>query len=88
MARWVLVLVATACAEHPIKHGFFATASVDESASLNVPSQGDLWPSCWSDDDALYVANGDGTGFSDQFSDIVVSRISVENLAVMRRQGR
>jgi len=39
-------------------------------------SDGDLWPSCWSDDDALYAANGDGSGFGSKTSDIVVSRIS------------
>lgn len=39
-------------------------------------SDGDLWPSCWSDDDALYTANGDGSGFGNEFSDIVVNRVT------------
>lgn len=39
-------------------------------------SDGDLWPSCWADDDALYAANGDGAGFGNEFSDIVVNRIT------------
>jgi len=39
-------------------------------------SDGDLWPSCWSDDDALYAANGDGSGFGDTFHDIAVNRIT------------
>lgn len=39
-------------------------------------SDGDLWPSCWSDDDALYAANGDGAGFGSSMSDIVVNRIT------------
>ena len=40
-------------------------------------SDGDLWPSCWSDDDALYTANGDGTGFDGpEFTDIAVSRVT------------
>lgn len=39
-------------------------------------SDGDLWPSCWSDDDALYSANGDGAGFGYEFSDVVVNRIT------------
>lgn len=38
-------------------------------------SDGDLWPNCWSDDDALYAANGDGAGFGNEFSDIVVNRV-------------
>lgn len=39
-------------------------------------SDGDLWPSCWSDDDALYSANGDGSGFGSTMSDIVMNRIT------------
>lgn len=39
-------------------------------------SDGDLWPSCWSDDDALYAANGDGAGFGYDFSDVVVNRVT------------
>jgi hypothetical protein len=60
----------------PLVHDFFATAYVEESGTQNVPSDGDLWANCWSDDDAVYAANGDGKGFSDQFGDIVVSRIT------------
>ena len=60
----------------PVVHDFFATAYVEESDTLNVPSDGDLWANCWSDDDAVYAANGDGKGFSQQFGDIVVSRIT------------
>jgi hypothetical protein len=59
-----------------LEHDFFATAYVEESDTYNVPSDGDLWANCWSDDDALYVANGDGKGFSNTFGDIVVSRIT------------
>jgi hypothetical protein len=39
-------------------------ASVQSAASLVVPSDGDLWPSCWSGN-ALYAAWGDGFGFSE-----------------------
>lgn len=39
-------------------------------------SDGDLWPSCWSDDDYLYAANGDGSGFGATTSDIVMNRIT------------
>lgn len=35
---------------------FFGTAYVEDNATLDVGgSDGDLWPSCWSDDDALYT---------------------------------
>jgi hypothetical protein len=43
---------------------FFATAYVEESDTYNTKSQGDLWASCWSDDDYLYSSNGDGNGFT------------------------
>lgn len=56
---------------------FFATASIEESGTYAAPgSDGDLWPSCWADDDALYAADGDGRGFSDvPFTDVVVNRV-------------
>lgn len=47
----------------------------DRNTAIGV-SDGDLWPSCWSDDDALYAANGDGAGFGNDTSDIVVNRIT------------
>ena len=59
---------------------FFSTSFLAYSATLNVAgSDGDLWPSTWADDDNLYVANGDGQGFSTNASDeadCVVSRVS------------
>lgn len=54
----------------------FATAYVEDHATLRLPSDGDLWPSCWSDDDALYTANGDGKAFADTFVDIAMSRVT------------
>ena len=58
---------------------FFAGASFEEATTFEMPeSNGDLWASCWADDDALYVANGDGRGFgapSDPVSDVAVGRI-------------
>jgi hypothetical protein len=56
-------------------HDFFSTASIDESDTLTLPSNGDLWVSCWSDDDNVYVANGDGKAFGQTAVDIAVSRI-------------
>jgi len=58
---------------------FFANAWIEEATSFGTFSDGDLWPSCWSDDDNLYAANGDGRGFnflSLNYFDIVVNRIS------------
>jgi hypothetical protein len=43
---------------------FITDATVQLADSLDVPSNGDLWPSCWSGD-ALYAAWGDGFGFAE-----------------------
>jgi hypothetical protein len=51
-------------------------ARVEDAVTAVGVSDGDLWPSCWSDDDALYAANGDGAGFGSNMSDIVVNRIT------------
>jgi hypothetical protein len=56
---------------------FFATAFTEYAASYATNSTGDLWPSCWADDDNVYAANGDGQGFGDQpVADIVLNRIT------------
>ena len=83
------VLANTADAEVPGDSTFFSTVYVEESDTLNTDSQGDLWASCWSDDDYLYAANGDGDGFTiippntpnvppahEHLTDIAVNRIS------------
>lgn len=64
---------------------FFATAQEEAYSTYQLPGDGDLWPSCWADDDNLYTANGDGLAFTpaayqpfeyaDRF-DMAVSRIS------------
>jgi hypothetical protein len=56
---------------------FVGTARVEERESVATASDGDLWPSCWSDDGNLYTANGDGKGFSldGSFADIAVNRV-------------
>jgi hypothetical protein len=51
-------------------------ARVGDSVEVVGVSDGDLWPSCWSDDDALYTANGDGMGFGNEFFDIAVNRVT------------
>jgi len=51
-------------------------AHVDQANTVLTDSDGDLWPAAWADDDALYAAAGDGTGFSRHgWSDILVNRI-------------
>lgn len=42
---------------------FFATTTVASSSGYDTDSDGDLWPSCWADNDHVYTANGDGAGF-------------------------
>ncbi|QIS04198.1 DUF4185 domain-containing protein [Nocardia brasiliensis] len=56
---------------------FFATAMVGSALEVDSDSDGDLWVTCWSDDDNLYSVNGDGSGFADgPRHDIVVNRIT------------
>ncbi|GAA1540523.1 hypothetical protein HD600_001017 [Microbacterium ginsengiterrae] len=52
------------------------SATVDDRPTAIAISDGDLWPSCWSDDGALYTANGDGAGFGYEFSDVVMNRVT------------
>lgn len=59
----------------------FSTVYIDEKTTLPVLGDGDLWPSCWSSDGALYTANGDGWGMdfgTRTWADLVVSRINGE----------
>ncbi|WP_152362491.1 hypothetical protein [Microlunatus speluncae] len=55
----------------------FATRATPYAAEVGTASDGDLWPTTWADDDALYTANGDGRGFSADapWADIVVNRV-------------
>ena len=42
---------------------FFSTVAEEAYSTYQMTTgNGDLWPSCWADDDTLYSANGDGTG--------------------------
>ncbi|TDE89635.1 DUF4185 domain-containing protein [Occultella glacieicola] len=60
----------------PPPSDFFAVAAVSYAAGVSSPSDGDLWPSAWADDGALYAACGDGLGFSDgPWSDLVINRV-------------
>lgn len=51
------------------------SADIAPAASTAAGGDGDLWPNCWAGDDTIYAANGDGGGFSGEFSDIVVNQI-------------
>ncbi|WP_069867397.1 hypothetical protein [Streptomyces malaysiensis] len=61
--------------------GYFSTVNIDPGATVGAPAigdnkeHGDLWPSCWSNDDNVYAAYGDGVGFGDSWQDIGVARI-------------
>ncbi|MBN2505044.1 MAG: hypothetical protein JXB20_06865 [Bacilli bacterium] len=62
----------------PERSDFFATATIEDKASYDTLSDGDLWPMAWSDDDYIYTANGDGKGFdlNSYWQDIVFNRVS------------
>lgn len=66
-----------AASDVPPPSTFVGTAEIEESGSVATASDGDLWPSCWSEDGSLYSANGDGKGFSlyGPFADIAVNRV-------------
>lgn len=53
----------------------FSTVEIDDGTSLPQIGHGDLWPSCWGDDDLLYVSAGDGRGFGFVTQDIIVGAI-------------
>jgi len=63
----------------PESSTFFSTVSIEDKTTFPVLGNGDLWPSCWGDDDALYAANGDGWGFefgSHRRADLIVNRVA------------
>ena len=61
----------------PPQSTFFSTAAEEAYSTYQLPGDGDLWPSCWADDDNLYAANGDGTAFTGAATryDLAVSAI-------------
>lgn len=71
-----------ALAATPPYSNFFSTVDVSPSATVGAPAigdganHGDLWPNCWSNDDNVYTAYGDGIGFGSVGSDIGTARIS------------
>ncbi|MGH9586849.1 MAG: hypothetical protein ACRD3F_07835, partial [Acidobacteriaceae bacterium] len=57
---------------------FFSTFAEEAYSTYQMTNgNGDLWPSCWSNDGNVYSANGDGTGFSNPavFAAMRVARI-------------
>ncbi len=80
-ARPAAVASAPAAVSPP-ESSFFSTVRIDSGATVGAPAigdnvnHGDLWPNCWSDDDNVYGAYGDGVGFNAPYSDIGVARIS------------
>jgi hypothetical protein len=69
------VYFAAADTNQPSEHDVFSTVWVDDKDFVSLPSLGDLWVNCWSDDDAVYTTSGDGTGFGALLGDMVVSRV-------------
>lgn len=80
LCAWIAVLMMfakAARAQTPAETTFFSTAAEEAYSTLQVTGgNGDLWPSCWADDDNLYTASGDGNGFGGSGSDMLVSKIS------------
>ncbi len=88
----ILVILAVLCLALPVPNdtsaqsssSFFTSTDIADTQTIVTHSSGDLWPSCWADDDNLYAANGDGKGFDLNGSrgDVVVNRISgpIDNL--------
>ena len=62
----------------PPQSTFFSTAAEEAYSTYQLSGDGDLWPTCWSDDGNLYGANGDGTAFTGDTTrfDMAVSRIA------------
>lgn len=76
-----LMLLAVALADSPHvvaeRSSYFATVFLEPASSVDLFSNGDLWPAAWSDDGRLYLANGDGWGFgaTSPWADLVVNAL-------------
>jgi hypothetical protein len=75
-AALVGILALTACTAQTGGGAPITGATIADTGSAAAVADGDLWPNCWADDDNLYAANGDGSGFGSEFSDVGVTRIS------------
>ncbi|HEY0827622.1 MAG TPA: hypothetical protein VGE40_05975, partial [Bacilli bacterium] len=76
----IVFTIIKVVAVSPSNSTFFATTYVESYSTYSTSSDGDLWASCWSNDDYLYSINGDGKGFfmnpPMNWNDIVVNRVS------------
>src|ERR1700753_1907025 len=74
----LLSLAAAQTVITPPESKFFSTVGEERYSTYQMTGNGDLWPSCWADDDSVYAANGDGTAFSGGTAvfDMAVSRIT------------
>ena len=59
------------------------TADIASANTTFTRADGDLWPSCWARNNAIYAAWGDGAGFDldSEFVDVGVARINGNNPA-------
>lgn len=74
-----LFAVARSRSQTPAESTFFSTATEEAYSTVQITGgDGDLFPSCWADDDNLYAASGDGTAFykSNSWHDLNISKIS------------
>src|SRR5271154_4695048 len=69
-------LPAVGLGQTPPESKAFSTVAEESFSTYQMNGNGDLWPSCWAEDDNLYAGNGDGTGFGSVYTDMAVSRIS------------
>lgn len=76
-ASLLVATPATAAAPDAPTSTYFSTVNIEEHESVGTTSDGDLWPSCWSNDNNLYTANGDGKGFTTggDFADVAVNQL-------------
>ena len=58
-----LLCIPVVRSQTPPQSTFFSTAVEEAYSTYQAPGSGDLWPTCWADDDNVYTASGDGTAF-------------------------
>lgn len=70
----------------PPESRWIGTASIASANTTFTKADGDLWPSCWAENNSIYSAWGDGKGFdlSSEFTDIGVARIRGSNPAKLK----
>lgn len=74
-----LLFAGVLSAQTPPETTSFSTSAEEAYSTAQIAGgDGDLWPSCWADDDNLYAASGDGTAFykNNSWHDLNISKIS------------